>query len=435
MKFSTWICILIVACPLWAADDESAQALWLKVANQDAEAAYALGMKYYFGSGVDKDFQRAMPLFENSIKWGRDPAMPNFFIEQIKALESEDAKNKESQKSAGDNAKSSALQSDIVVGDQKSHVSLWNQFVQWKDSKNENDRIWQEKINANQNAAKQKADLEEKISSLRSQIDARKSQASIPAEVPKDEFETTSEWHERCNKVTAKRNADIQSDIDDLNGTIANIQAQIEKIGDLTPPDRPTSEPLSITPDSVEFLLKARMGQYNADAEKVEEFTHDAWLNVGNSGSDPQLFEINGDLSGISIPRDKAKLAREASDRDELWVSFRAKPKKFEFEGNYFTSSTHTENVYHSGPLPSGKTLATRGLIAVIGNLLGADPNTTANACATVEDKPETKTVTTQEYHTAQIIKTGWYGTCSPESVIIFDHVNNQWIKLWEKTP
>ncbi len=230
-----------------------------------------------------------------------------------------------------------------------------------------------------------------------------------------------------------KTKSSIQNDLTDIKTQILALQTQINNIQSTPEPTKSEVEPLNITPDASQFLLKATMGAYDADSETVDGFSYTSKQIVDADPSRQKIFEIGGGLNGISISREKARLMRDASNRDELWVHFSAKPYQFQFEDGYYTSSTHEETVYHNGPLPSGKVLAARAGVMIVSALTGGDLDVAAAGAASIEDKPTTKTVTSQDWHAAQIVRTGWSGACS-DAIIIYDHSNSQWTKLWEKT-
>jgi len=83
MKPRVWIGLCVVFCQVLAFAFDSLEELEAKVSHQDSDAAFKLGSKYYFGDGVEKDYQRAKQLFENSKKWGKDPFLANTYIELI----------------------------------------------------------------------------------------------------------------------------------------------------------------------------------------------------------------------------------------------------------------------------------------------------------------------------------------------------------------
>jgi hypothetical protein len=86
MKLRLWITGLVFSCSMLSFAADSAEKLKAKVAQQDGEAAYELACKYYFGDDeVQKNYNLALPLFENSIKWGKEPTLPNYFIGKIES--------------------------------------------------------------------------------------------------------------------------------------------------------------------------------------------------------------------------------------------------------------------------------------------------------------------------------------------------------------
>ena len=93
MKLRLWISLCVVFCQVLAFAIDSVVELEAKVSHQDSDAAFKLGSKYYFGDGVEKDYQRAKQLFENSKKWGKDPFLANTYIELIEN-KSDDGKSR-----------------------------------------------------------------------------------------------------------------------------------------------------------------------------------------------------------------------------------------------------------------------------------------------------------------------------------------------------
>ena len=100
MKLRMWIGISVVFCTFLAFAIDSVEELKIRVSHQDADAAYALGCKYYYGDEVEKDYQSAIPLFENAIKWGKEPALPNQYLAEIKT-KSGDGDNSSNKKDGG----------------------------------------------------------------------------------------------------------------------------------------------------------------------------------------------------------------------------------------------------------------------------------------------------------------------------------------------
>ncbi len=83
MKSFLWICTIVLAWPLWISAADSVDELWSKAMNHDANAAYQLGLKYYNGDEVKKDYKIAKQCFETAKQNGKDPKLPDAYILEI----------------------------------------------------------------------------------------------------------------------------------------------------------------------------------------------------------------------------------------------------------------------------------------------------------------------------------------------------------------
>ena len=83
MKFPAWVCIFVLVSPFWLQAQDSVDELWAKAKNHDADSAYRLGLMYYTGDRVKKDYQVAKVCFEAAKKYGKDPQLPDAFIQEI----------------------------------------------------------------------------------------------------------------------------------------------------------------------------------------------------------------------------------------------------------------------------------------------------------------------------------------------------------------
>jgi hypothetical protein len=179
------------------------------------------------------------------------------------------------------------------------------------------------------------------------------------------------------------------------------------------------------------------MGSYNADNQTVNGFSHANMRVVNTDASNPKYFILKGDLNGVPVLIEKAKVIRRASDDGELWAYFDAVPDDITFESGYYktesTSETYTRTVKNTD-MPTGKTLATRGAIILLGTLFGASQETMQPACDSVADTKEiaeTREVQKQVWHSGQVIKLSWRNPSTPNILKYYNHTTKQWDTIW----
>jgi len=311
---------------------------------------------------------------------------------------------------------SATAENEIKIGTPESHKWLWDKYSKQLKHQSDIDR----QIN---NETQKIADLKKRIDEIDSRIKTNQNNLGAEIVVVKNEFETTEEWRSRCAETNANQKRVIAADNTNYQLEIKNLKSEIEKqqgqVAFLKKASTESSEQKSISlPTKVTFLVKVRMGKYNADTSSIDGFYlydragidgYPYFLTVGKNENIPAIFDFKGDttqlVKSLTVSRERAKAMRAASDNNKLWASFTSKPLAIEYWGKYKVhveghSYTYTEK--RSGPLPSVSTIAANMFLAAMG------------APAGVEDQPEKKTGYAPAYDkeiSAKIIGTGWDGT------------------------
>lgn len=326
-----------------------------------------------------------------------------------------------------------SAENDPPIGSFGSHEVIWSRDVQNRDKeaklKHDNDNLMQ-------NYQKEKSNLETQLASIESDLAMARNMQLTPLQISKGEFEKTADFNLRYDKESGKRNNVLSLQIRELQEKRVRVK---NTLAELTPPLSLSNSTETQNPIVSIFLIKSQMGIYNADSEKVNDFTPSSIQY--NDTPVPRVFSVSGTISGIHLSPDIARQARSLSNENNLYVVFSAKPLFQSFSESYSVPRTAEaiEKDKQSAMKDRGlKVIGTAGLLIALSALFGQEQNlSSVNDAVMSSDSINSKenSVKTCDTYNAKVISLSWEGAPEPSVLMYYDQVSGKYKRLWKHTP
>ena len=145
-----------------------------------------------------------------------------------------------------------------IIGTPESFRTLW--------------KLHEAEVRRRMDGLKTRWNNDDKIVEIKARISKITAGLDKGIEVQKDEFETTNQWVMRCADVNKKHKQEMMGEVDGLRHEIQILEKQKSETSKAAPLDEIQ------LPNEITFVLKVRMGQYNAEMGTIES------LEIAGSG-------------------------------------------------------------------------------------------------------------------------------------------------------